>query len=97
MVNESGHDVIDDSCTLYGRRRFVIQCSTMKRTLTMSGYNITRNDDKERLLRKHEALSGKKALYEEWEKAGKEPDDPYMRRLREQIHKLEVQLKEMSL
>jgi len=69
----------------------------VKRTLTMSGYNITRNDHKEKLLQKHEALSGKKAPYQEWEEAGKEPDDPYMRRLREQIHKLETQLKKMFL
>ena len=75
----------------------MIQYSPVKRTPTVSFYKITRNDHKEKLLQKHEALSGKKALYQEWEEAGKEPDDPYMRRLREQIHKLETQLKKMFL
>jgi len=39
MAGCSGHDLIDDSCTLYGARRFVIECPAPSTTIVLAMKN----------------------------------------------------------
>jgi hypothetical protein len=50
---------------------------------------------KDNVLAKAETLDGLRAVYQEWELV-LHPSDPYMRHLKQRIHKTEAQLRNMQ-